>query len=97
MIDIGPIVGPVHPWRPTPTFRRRLQGKTPQQQGRVLECIRTLIVDPRYPGLRTRGVQGARGVFEARIDRSLRLTFEWDGDTIVLRNNCRHDETEAHP
>jgi hypothetical protein len=42
-------------------------------------------------------MQGHRGVYEARVDRSLRLTFHWDGPVIVLRNNCKHDDTLAHP
>jgi hypothetical protein len=86
-----------HPWRPTPNFRDRLQRKTIQDQGRVLTCVARLITDPRHPGLHTRAMQGHKGVYEVKVDRSLRLTFHWDGRVIVLRNNCRHDETLANP
>ena len=63
----------------------------------MLTCVRKLVANPRLPGLRTHAVQGKKGVFEARIDRSLRLTFLWDGPVIVLRNNCKHDDTLANP
>jgi len=86
-----------HPWQVTPTFRKRLQAKKPEEQARVLRCVEKLVTDHRHPGLHTHPVQGHRGVFEARIDKALRLTFHWDGSVIVLRNNCRHDETLARP
>jgi hypothetical protein len=89
--------GGEHPSRITPTFRARLRSKSVQEQGRVLECVGRLLVNPRHPGLRTHAMQGHRGVYEARVDRSLRLTFHWDGPVIVLRNNCKHDDTLAHP
>ena len=74
-------------------FRRRLQKKTPNQQGAILECIEQLSNDPRHPGLKTSRVQGQRDVWEARIDKSNRLTWKYgDSDEIVLLNNCSHDD-----
>ena len=35
--------------------------------------------------------------FEARIDGALRMTFSWDGPTLELRNNCRHDDVYNQP
>ena len=36
-------------------------------------------------------MQGHRGVWEAYVDRANRVTFHYDGETIVLRKNCNHD------
>lgn len=59
-----------------------------------MECIARLAENPRHPGLRTKRLQvsmGGTAVFSARVDRANRLTFHWDGSTIVLRNHCNHD------
>ena len=29
-------------------------------------------------------------LFEARATRGDRVTFYWDGDTIVVENHCKH-------
>ena len=42
-------------------------------------------------------MQGVEHIWEARVSRSLRMTFEIEGDTIVLRNIGRHDETLERP
>ena len=79
------------------SFRRRLQRKTPQLQGAILECVQRLGDDPRHSGLRTHRVQGAVGVWEARVDRGNRLTFHWEGEKIVLRNHCNYDILTRNP
>lgn len=60
-------------------------------QEAVANAVAQLRTDHRHPGLRTHRVWGKKGVFEARLDAGNRLTFHWDGDTIVLRNHCSHD------
>jgi hypothetical protein len=57
----------------------------------VARCIALLADDPRHPGLHTHRIQGRPGVWEAYVDRANRVTFHWDGPTIVLRKNCTHD------
>jgi hypothetical protein len=42
-------------------------------------------------------VGGTRGVWEAYVDSANRVTFHWEGDTIVLRNNCRHEIVTQSP
>ncbi len=72
-------------------FRRRLKKKPREMQESIAEAITRLRTDWRQNGLRTHRVQGTRNIWEARLDRGNRLTFHWDGDTIVLRNHCSHD------
>lgn len=73
-----------------PQFKKVLSKKPAQLQAAILECVQRLGDNPRHPSLKTHRVRGARGVFEAYVDMANRVTFEWDGDTIVLRNNCNH-------
>ncbi len=78
-------------------FKRRLNRKSAALQGSILECVKRLGVDPRHPGLRTHRVNGTVGVWEAYVDGANRVTFHWEGDTIVLRNNCRHEIITQNP
>lgn len=75
-----------------PSFRKKLSKKPPQMQGAVLESMARLVEDARHPGLNVHRVRGTDGIWEAYIDRSNRLTFEYDeaGD-IVFRKHCSHD------
>ena len=57
------------------------------------KAIRNLVADIRYPGLKTKKIKGAKDVWEARVNYSLRMTFQITGDTIILRNIGRHNET----
>jgi hypothetical protein len=79
------------------TFKKRLEAKEPKQRAAVLECIERLVDDPRYPGLRTHPVQGVPGVYSSRVDRGNRVTWERDGQTIVMRNHCNHDVVYRAP
>jgi mRNA-degrading endonuclease YafQ of YafQ-DinJ toxin-antitoxin module len=38
-------------------------------------------------------MQGTENIWEARVSRSLRITFQIEGDKIILRNIGCHDET----
>ena len=73
------------------SFKKKLAKKPPAMQGAILECVQRLGDDPQHPGLRTSSLSGHPGVFYARVDRANRVTFEWDGDEIVLRVHCNHD------
>ena len=61
------------------------------------KALRNLSKDLRYPALRVKKIQGVDHIREARISRSLRMTFEIKKDTIILRNIGRHDDTLDRP
>lgn len=82
----------------TNRFKRNFQKKTLEAQARILKALAKLAHDPRYPGLKSKKVQGTDGVWESRVDRANRVTWEYgEGDTIVLRNNCDHDVPAVAP
>ncbi len=85
------------PYEVSKPFKRILRKKTPAQQGAILECIARLAENPRYPGLHTHLMQGTDRVYEAYVDAGNRLTFHYEGETIVLRNNCNHDMLRRSP
>lgn len=82
---------PLTPIEVAPRFKRAYKKKTPEMQAVIQAAVVQLRTDHRHNGLRTHRVWGKPGVYEARLDRGNRLTFHWDGGTIVLRNHCNHD------
>jgi mRNA interferase RelE/StbE len=82
-------------FKPTlsPSFKKRLSKKPPQQVGAILEAIKRLAGNPRHPGLKTRRIQGTLRAWEARIDDANRLSWEYGAPgEIVLINHCTHKE-----
>ena len=81
-----------------PSFKRRLAKKTREMRAAVVECVERLADNPRHPSLQTDKVRGAEGVFEAYVDRSNRVTFNYDEDgRIVMRKHCTHDAVLRNP
>jgi hypothetical protein len=57
-----------------------------------------LAENPRHASLRTKPIQGAHGIYEARIDQSYRMTYQrLPGDVLLLRAAGKHDETLKNP
>ncbi len=51
----------------------------------------------RHPGLHARKMEGRHGIWEARPSKRLRMTFEIEGETIVMRNVGEHDRVLKKP
>ncbi|MFV2063476.1 MAG: cytotoxin [Chloroflexota bacterium] len=80
------------------TFKKRFRKKDPVRRKAVTEAIRKLTEDPTRPGLQVKRVQSAVDVvYEASVSRTIRMTFHWEGNKIVLRNNCEHDRVLSSP
>jgi addiction module RelE/StbE family toxin len=67
-------------------------------QEKIKKQVALLAENPRHPSLQTKPIQGASGLYEARIDRDYRLTYERQtDDTLLLRVVGKHDETLKKP
>ena len=66
-------------------------------QRKVDKALRLLDEDFRHPGLRARPVEGTRGIYEARVDRKHRLTYERVDDRLIMRTVGEHDKTLDRP
>ena len=69
--------------------------ETEKELGR--KALKNMAIDMRYPALRIKKIKGIENIWEARVSRSLRLTFQRQGDMIILRNIGPHDETLGRP
>ena len=67
-------------------------------QEKVKKQIALLAENPRHPSLQSKPIQGAPGIYEARVDIDYRMTYERDADdTLVLRVVGKHDEALKNP
>ena len=67
-------------------------------QEKIKKAITLLAEDPRHPSLQAKPIQGAPGIYEARVDVDHRMTYEREvDDTLVLRVVGRHNETLKRP
>ena len=81
----------------TERFRRAYRSLSPQDRKRVQKALRLMTEDLRYPGLRIKRIQGTAKIWEARASRSLRITFEVEGEDLILRNVGHHDDALRKP
>ena len=81
----------------TNRFKKAYQQLPLEVQNKVRKAIRLLDEDPRYPSLRIKPIQGTDKIYEGRIDRKYRFSFEFDGDDKILRNVDNHDDCLKNP
>jgi hypothetical protein len=89
-----------HKWKTDRRFKRRFEKKPKDQRVGVMKCIAQVAEEmERTPGLRTKklDVRGPHEVFSSRIGRGPRLTFHWEGSSIMFRNHCDHAEVLRNP
>jgi mRNA-degrading endonuclease RelE of RelBE toxin-antitoxin system len=82
----------------TERFEQDFLRLPPELQKKVLKALRLLAENPRHSSLQTKPIQGARGLYEARIDQSYRMTYQrLPNDVLLLRAAGEHDETLKNP
>ncbi len=81
----------------TARFKKAWEQLTKEEKTVAKKAIINLTMDIQYPSLRVKKIKGTDNVWEARASYSLRITFQIESDTIVLRNIGHHDEALAHP
>lgn len=82
----------------TERFRKSALELGPEIREKLKKQIGLLASDPRHPSLRVKKIKGTGSVFEARVDRDHRFTFEFgEGPAIILRVVGRHDPTLKKP
>jgi mRNA-degrading endonuclease RelE of RelBE toxin-antitoxin system len=65
---------------------------------KVKKALPFLAEDVRYPSLHTKPIEGAPGIYEARVDQNYRLTYQrLPGDVLLLRVVGKHDDALKNP
>lgn len=73
-------------------FKRNYKRVPQQIKKKFQKQLNFLVIDVRYPSLRTKKMKGRENVWEARVDRSYRFTFQKENSDIILRTIGPHDE-----
>jgi mRNA-degrading endonuclease RelE of RelBE toxin-antitoxin system len=81
----------------TNRFKKAYRRLPQDIQSKVKKAIRLLDEDPRHPSLRVKRIQGTDKVYEGRIARKYRFSFEFEGEVRMLRNVDTHDECWKNP
>lgn len=70
----------------------------PTEVKRILKKkLELMLENPRHPSLRTKKIQGQDNIFEASVTMDIRITWQYTGDGILLRNIGEHDKTLKNP
>lgn len=76
----------------TERFRKSALDLDAATREKLKKQIGLLAADPRHPSLRVKKVKGTGSIFEARVDRGVRFTFEFgERREIILRVVGPHD------
>jgi mRNA interferase RelE/StbE len=82
----------------TDRFKKNFADLPEPIRKKVKKALRLLAENPRHPSLQSKPIQGAPGIYEARVDQFWRLTYErLPEDVLRLRVVGRHDETIRNP
>ena len=81
----------------TSRFKRAYRKLSPQYRELVKKALTPLQSDRNYPGLRVKRVQGTSRIWETRAGRDIRITFEIEADSNLLRNVGHHDPALNNP
>ena len=81
----------------TELFEQKVK-ELPVEIKKVLRAKLDLMIEnPRHPSLRVKKIHGQAAIFEASITMSIRLTWQYSEDGILLRNIGEHDQTLKKP
>jgi len=85
------------PIRRSKRFNKAFLKLPPHIQDKVLKALRLLDEDFRHPGLQAKRVKGTDDIFEARVDYHHRLTYQRQGDLLVMRTVGPHNDVLDNP
>jgi mRNA-degrading endonuclease RelE of RelBE toxin-antitoxin system len=75
----------------TPRFDRLFRRLPERVRAETYEKLALFQQDPAHPSLRVKRIKGADLLWEMRITRNYRLTFEVQGERVILRRIGTHD------
>lgn len=78
--------------RITPQFKKQYDKLPRQTQVKTQRILDYLKINLRHPSIKVKKKQGKGDIWEGRIDRFYRFTFEIEGNLIILRTIGPHDK-----
>ncbi len=81
----------------TENFKKSWAKLNVEQKNPGHKAIQNMLLALNYPAPGVKKINGTGNIWEARVNRSIRITFQISGDLILLRNIGQHDETLRNP
>jgi len=81
----------------TGRFKKAWKGLGEKDRALAVKAVAGMMRDLRHPSLRVKKIKGTQNIWEARASLSLRITFEVEGDRLVLRTVGRPDSVLDDP
>lgn len=76
----------------TPRFQKNLLNFSSEVQRKFEKQVRFLLFDLKHPSLRAKKYDERRGIWQARVDDSIRFYFEITGNTYILLDIRKHTD-----
>jgi len=77
--------------KPSPKFAHDYKNLAPLLRKRTDEQLKILLENPQHPSLGLKKMKGFSDIWEARITKKCRFTFQIQGDFYILRRIGTHD------
>ncbi len=77
-------------------FKKAYKTLPKEIQEKADKAFLLFVQNPRHPSLRVKKMQGYEGIWECRVDRSYRITFEYDKDDESGESICRFRNIGTH-
>ena len=76
----------------TKRFIKNLKRLNAEERAQLKKKLEILEMDPLYPSLRTKRIQGTVDLFEFSVNMDVRVIWQYDGDTIILLLDIGHHD-----
>ena len=73
------------------SFKKDFQRLSIEIQKQTEKQLHFLVQNPRHPSLRVKKMEHPQNIWEARISKGYRLTFQIQAETLILRRVGNHD------
>lgn len=81
----------------TDRFRKAYHRLPQPVQQRVKKALRQLDENPRHPSLQVKKIGGTADIYEVRVDRRYRMSFQFEDKDRIMRNVDDHDDCLKNP
>jgi mRNA-degrading endonuclease RelE of RelBE toxin-antitoxin system len=81
----------------TERFKKFYKRLSDEEKNVLQKKLLLMKKNPSHPSLRTKKVQGTGKIFESSIMMAVRLTWQYEGESIMLRVVGDHDEVLGNP
>ena len=76
----------------TKRFEKNLKKLTAAERTQLKKKLEIMIMDPLYPSLRTKRIQGTEDLFEFSVNMDVRVIWQYEGDTLILLLDIGHHD-----